>query len=173
MQCATLSLQLFVPPSSFGLLEGHKLGWSTRGTGLLPASHSHTRLSSRQLSRTIRPHSSCARPGRDMRSQRLRYHVVMTVTCYLFYESSAARHVTVMSACDVWSSVCTESVHSTVCHCACVAQIITVGSSAHVQAIELLNEHHPVFRALDVLASKCLVDESTSHSQDHPFLTHI
>ena len=59
------------------------------------------------------------------------------------------------------------------CRCACVAQIITVGSSAHVQAVELLNEHHPVFRALDVLASKCLVDESTNHSQDHPFLTHI
>ena len=62
-----------------------------------------------------------------------------------------------MNACNGRSSVCTESVHSTVCHCACVAQIITVGSGAHVQAVGRLSEHHPVFRALDVLASKCRI----------------
>ena len=83
VRCAAPSLPLFVPPSTFGLLEEHKQGWSTGGTGLLPASHNNTRLSSRQLSSTIRPHFSCARPGRDTRNQRLRYHVVMTLKCYL------------------------------------------------------------------------------------------
>ena len=43
--------------------------------------HSQTRLSPRQLSRTIRLRFSCARPGRDIRHQRLRYHVVTTVNC--------------------------------------------------------------------------------------------
>ena len=32
------------------------------------------------------------------------------------------------------SACCAESVHSAVCHCARVAQVITVGSGAHVQA---------------------------------------
>ena len=33
----------------------------------------------RQLSTTIRLRFSCARPGRDIRRRRLRYHVVTTV----------------------------------------------------------------------------------------------
>ena len=109
--------------------------------------------------------------------------VVVIVKCYLFHESSAARHVTVMSACDGLSSVCTESVHSKVCHCPSVAQVITVVSGADVQAFGRLNEHHliqarknnngtqPVFRALDVLASQCRIHESTNHSQDHGFVS--
>ena len=47
----------------------------------LPASPQPTRLSPRQLSRTIRLRFSCARPGRDIRHQQLRYHVVTTVNC--------------------------------------------------------------------------------------------
>ena len=76
-----------------------------------------------------------------------------------------------MSACDGWSSVCTESVHSTVCHCARVAQVITVHSGAHVQAVEQLNGTQPVFRALDVLAPKCRIHEFTNHSQDQGFVS--
>ena len=49
-----------------------------------------------------------------------------------------------VSACNGWSSVCTESVHSTVYHCARVALVITVDSGAHVQAIKQLNEHHVI-----------------------------
>ena len=61
--------------------------------------------------------------------------------------------------------------------------MITVDSDAHVQAVTLLNEQRmihagknnkgtqPVFRALDVLASKCGIHESTNHSQDHVFVS--
>ena len=38
--------------------------------------------------------------------------------------------------------LCTESVHST--DCARAALVITVGSSAHVRAVERLNEHHVI-----------------------------
>ena len=73
-----------------------------------------------------------------------------------------------MTACYGWSSVCADSVHSTVCHCARVAKVITVGSTAHVQAIQQLIEHHvkharknnngtqPAFRALDARASSAV-----------------
>ena len=56
----------------------------------------------------------------------------------LFCESRAARHVAVVSACTGWSSVCTQSVHSTVCHCARVAQVCIV------EALKQLNEHHVI-----------------------------
>ena len=36
------------------------------------------------------------------------------------------------------------------------------------QAVEQLDEHHPVLRALIVLASKCRINESTS--EDHGFV---
>ena len=53
-------------------------------------------------------------------------------------------HVTVMSACEGGSSVCTESVHCTVCHCARVALATTIGSDARVQAVKQWNEHHVI-----------------------------
>ena len=68
----------------------------------------------------------------------------MTVECYVFSESLAARHVAVVGACDGRPSVCTESVHSTVRHCARVAPVITVVSGAHVQTVTQLNEHHVI-----------------------------
>ena len=106
----------------------------------------------------------------------------MTVKCYVFSRSTATRHVTVMSAYDGWSSVCTESVRSTMFHCARVALVITLGSGAHVERVEQLNEHHliharrnnnrtqHVFRALDVLASKCRHACTSNHAGDHGFV---
>ena len=79
--------------------------------------------------------------------------------------------------------LCVQSPCIPQCHCASVAQVITVVSSAHVQAFGRLNEHHvmqarknnngtqPVFRALDVLASKCRIHESTNHSQENGFVS--
>ena len=58
-----------------------------------------------------------------------------------------------------------------VCHCPRAPQVITVGSGAHVQPVKQLDEHQPVFRALDVRASKCRTNESTNHSQDHGFVS--
>ena len=64
-------------------------------------------------------------------------------------------------------------------HCARVAMEITVGASAHVQAAKQLSVHHvihsrrnnhktrPVFRALDVLASKCRHACTSNHPEDH------
>ena len=49
-----------------------------------------------------------------------------------------------MSACNGGSSVCTESVHATACHCARVALVITVGPGAHVRAVKQLNEHQVI-----------------------------
>ena len=88
-----------------------------------------------------------------------------------------------MNACNGRSSVCTESVQSTVCHCVRVALVIAVGAGAHVQAVKQLNEHHvvhariynnkiqPVIRALDVLASKSRHACTSNHSQDHGFVS--
>ena len=92
-------------------------------------------------------------------------------------ESCAALHVTVMSACSGWSSVCAESVHFTVDHCARVALVITVGSDA-----QQLSEHQvrharrndngtqPVLRALDVRASND-VTHVPQTTQDHGFVS--
>ena len=85
-----------------------------------------------------------------------------------------------MSACNGPSSVCAESVHSTVCHCARVALVITYGSGAHDQAVNQLNEHHVIHArrnnraepvALDVLATKCRHACNENHSQDHGFVS--
>ena len=45
-----------------------------------------------------------------------------------------------LSAQNGWSSVCAAFVHVTVCHCARVALVITVGSGAHVKAVKQSSE---------------------------------
>ena len=62
-------------------------------------------------------------------------------------------------------------------HCVCLAQVITVGSGAHVQAVKQLNGHdvnkerQPVFRALDARASSADSHVlQTIHSLDHGFV---
>ena len=140
MRCS--GLELCVPPRATWLKHTTKDG--QHEVKVLASFPQPTRLSPRQLSRTIRLRFFSARLGRDIRNQRLRYHVVMTVKCHVFWVLSCASCHCDYNACDDWSSVCTESVHSTVCHCARVALVITVGSSAHAQAGKQLNEHQMI-----------------------------
>ena len=73
-----------------------------------------------------------------------------------------------MSACNDWSSDLVRSVQSLCSSTGRLAQVITVGSSAYVQAVKQLNGHdviharkdnkgrQPGFRALDARASSAV-----------------